>query len=184
MRTVQSLLMMRDPDLMKVSSVEENGSSPSSGDRQHDMSLSLPTNTFANSTTLPEPSSPFVNGGSDRGTESSNEDDNRTLCKSSAGPVKVNDNLTLLPRARRSLDTTSLNSGSSKTTDDEVITTADNLIDSISKRDFYTAESRSVKKIEKDVVKIRPKPTNSVSSAEDESGFSSMSSFQVNLSFF
>lgn len=190
MRTVQSLLSMRDPDLMKMSSMDDNASMTLSVDHHHhhhESSLSLQPNNFANSTTLPPDTSStsFISGGSDRGNESSNETDNSTsnrttLCKNSTSSIDANDNLSLLPRARRSLDATSLNSGSSKTTDDEVLTNADNnfVVDSIAKRDFFNVESRAMKKIEKDGVKIRPKPSNSVSSAEDESGFSSMSSFQ------
>ncbi|XP_051162654.1 uncharacterized protein LOC127282456 [Leptopilina boulardi] len=191
MRTVQSLLAMRDPDLMKMTSMENNGSITLSDDHQHhnnnhhhhEMSLSMQPNNFANSTTLPETSFVSDHDSSDRGNESCNEtenNNNRTICKNSTNTIdNANDNLSLLPRARRSLDATSLNSGSSKTTDDEVLTNTDNfvVVESISKRDFFTGESRSIKKIEKDV-KIRPKPSNSVSSAEDESGFSSMSSFQ------
>lgn len=195
MRTVQSLLSMRDPDLMKMSSMDDNASMTLSVDHHHhhhESSLSLQPNNFANSTTLPPDTSStsFISGGSDRGNESSNETDNSTsnrttLCKNSTSSIDANDNLSLLPRARRSLDATSLNSGSSKTTDDEVLTNADNnfVVDSIAKRDFFNVESRAMKKIEKDGVKIRPKPSNSVSSAEDESGFSSMSSFQVDSLF-
>ncbi|XP_033223165.1 uncharacterized protein LOC117176901 [Belonocnema kinseyi] len=181
MRTVQSLMAMREPDLARVSSMEENGSSPSPVDHQHhnDLSLSLQSNNFVNSTTLPDVS--FVGSSSDRGTESSNEGDCRSFCKTSSSTAETNINhlTSLLPGARRSLDATSLNSGSSKTTEeDEVLPTTNNYVDSIAKREFFGSDSRRVKKVEKDVVKIRPKPSNSVSSAEDESGFSSMSSFQ------
>lgn len=186
MRTVQSLMAMREPDLARVTSMQENGSSPSPVDHQNynDLSLSLQSNNFVNSTTLPDVS--FVGSSSDRGTESSNEGDCRSLYKSSSSTAETNDNhlTSLLPGARRSLDAASLNSGSSKTTEeDEVLPTANNYVDSIAKREFFGSDSRRVKKVEKDVVKIRPKPSNSVSSAEDESGFSSMSSFQVMIEF-
>ena len=182
MRTVQSLLAMREPDLARVTSMEENGSSPSPVDHHNNLSLSLQSNNFVNSTTLPAAS--FVGSSPDRSPELSNEGDNRSLCKSSFRTAETNDNqlTSLLPGARRSLDATSLNSGSSKTTEeDEVLPTCKTFVDSIAKRESFGSDPRSVKNVEKNVVKIRPLPSNSASSAEDESGFSSMTSFQVKI---
>ena len=184
MRTIQSLLTMREPDLARIISNEENNS-PSRAEHlnSNDISLSPQSRNFVNSTALTDPS--FISLSSDRGNESSKEGDSRSSCKSSPSNIEAHDSrLTLLPCARRSLDATSLNSGSSKTTEEYEILSSPNNFESIAKREFLGSTPRNAKKAENDVIKIRPKPSNSISSAEDESGFSSMSSFQVRITIF
>ncbi|XP_066600322.1 uncharacterized protein [Prorops nasuta] len=183
MRTVQSLLSMREPDLARVSPIDESESSPSPID--HHESLSLQNDSFANSTTLDAGS---TGSSSDRGNETGSSIDGgsrSSFSKSSSSAVETVRNLPhLLPGARRSLDATSLNSGSSKTTEEDDApllahrngpTVRHDPLNGIS----ASTPTRKFKKDEKKDTKIlRSKPSNSTSSAEDESGFSSMSSFQ------
>ncbi|XP_012279537.1 uncharacterized protein LOC105699254 [Orussus abietinus] len=158
MRTVQSLLAMREPDLARVSMAENNTC-------HVDRDASLQPN-FANSTAMQDSfggeleRSGYVKGNDDRGNP-------------------------LLPGTRRSLDATSLNSGSSKTTETTTTTEEDDaavpgILGPIEREFMGTPTSTPIRKKrqEKEVVRMRSKPATSVSSAEDESGFSSMSSFQ------
>ncbi|XP_003702840.1 uncharacterized protein LOC100877540 [Megachile rotundata] len=193
MRTVQSLLAMKEPDLARISPVGNNESSPSPVDRHrhnnHHESLTLQNNSFANSTSLQENSDYKRHSICDRGNESSGTDnDSRTCFLKSPNGVEVDRNLqNLLPGVRRSIDATSLNSGSSKTTEEEdglPHNTSFNV--SLPEHDGIfmctptstpVRRSRKVEKKEKEKCS-KSKPAASVSSVEDESGFSSMSSFQ------
>ncbi|KAG7189496.1 hypothetical protein KM043_017190 [Ampulex compressa] len=185
MRTVQSLLSMREPDLARITPTED-GSSPSPVEaHHHEASLPLQTDSFVNSTTLQDAA--YVGcSSSDRGNESSStEGDNRTCFpKSLRNSTEVDRNLqNLLPGVRRSLDSTSLNSGSSKATEEELRETMNGSIVERDRMFVGTPTSTPVRRTKKVDKKepgrsSRSKPTASVSSAEDESGFSSMSSFQ------
>lgn len=195
MRTVQSLLAMKEPDLVRISSMGNNESSPSPVDRHrhnnhhNEVSLTLQNNGFANSTSLQENSDYKRHSICDRGNESSGTDnDSRTCFLKSSNGVEVDRNLqNLLPGVRRSIDATSLNSGSSKTTEEEdglPHNTSFNV--SLPEHDGIfmctptstpVRRSRKVEKKEKEKCS-KSKPAASVSSVEDESGFSSMSSFQ------
>ncbi|XP_043255873.1 uncharacterized protein LOC122399328 [Colletes gigas] len=195
MRTVQSLLAMREPDLARISSIENNNSSPSPEDHHrhnnhhNEMSISLQNNSFVNSTTLQETTSYTRRPSSDRGNESSSTDNDSSTCfLKSLNVVEVDRNLqNLLPGVRRSIDATSLNSGSSKTTEEEDGLPTNNFLN-VSLRELdgmfmFTPTStpnKCTRKIEKKTKErsSKSKPAASVSSVEDESGFSSMCSFQ------
>ncbi|XP_076621876.1 uncharacterized protein LOC143342168 [Colletes latitarsis] len=195
MRTVQSLLAMREPDLARISSIENNNSSPSPEDHHrhnnhhNEISLSLQNDSFVNSTTLQETTSYTRRPSSDRGNESSSTDNDSSTCfLKSLNVVEVDRNLqNLLPGVRRSIDATSLNSGSSKTTEEEDGLPTNNFLN-VSLRELdgmfmFTPTSTPNKcnrKIEKKTKErsSKSKPAASVSSVEDESGFSSMCSFQ------
>ncbi|CAD1475647.1 unnamed protein product, partial [Heterotrigona itama] len=191
MRTVQSLLSMREPDLTRVSSTETSESSPSpvdhhrDSDTHNDESLNGLQNGLRESVRYGRRSS------CDGENESSSTDNDSRTCSlktSSKITVGVNQNLQgrLRPGVRRSSDATSSNSGSSKTTEEEDVSSNNNCCNGsiITDRDgvFSNAPTSStpnkrdnkVEKKEKD----KSKPAASVSSVEDESGFSSMSSFQ------
>lgn len=149
MRTVQSLLVMREPNLARLGSSQEvnGGISPLPLD-QHPSemsSLSLHSN-FANSTVLQQEvtststTATTLSGcsSSDRGTDGSCTDDeiNRTIYggATNANNSSSNNKLTgngsnsannvstttlMSPGARQSIDATSLNSASSKNTEDD-----------------------------------------------------------------
>lgn len=213
MRTVQSLLAMREPDLARMSPVDDGAASPSPvGNHHHhhlhhghqDTLLTLQNDSFVNSNSLQEENYGRCSGGSDRGNESSGTEMDNTrvvsscYLKSSSSSNEVNRNLqNLLPGVRRSLDATSLNSGSSKTTEEEdpiAISNRENggcriepreLVASFTSGGTSTSTpnkrtKRTEKKPNGDVNltarSTRSKIATSVSSAEDESGFSSMSS--------
>ncbi|KAK2586585.1 hypothetical protein KPH14_011463 [Odynerus spinipes] len=212
MRTVQSLLAMREPDLARMSPVDDGAASPSPVSNHHhhhhhhshhETSLTLPNDSFVNSNSLQEENYGRCSGVSDRGNESSGTEMDNTrvvsscYLKSSSNSNEVNRNLqNLLPGVRRSLDATSLNSGSSKTTEEEdpiAVSNRENGGSHIAPRELVTSfatgtststPNKRTKRIEKkpngDVVLMarstRSKVATSVSSAEDESGFSSMSS--------
>ncbi|XP_076752586.1 uncharacterized protein LOC143424421 [Xylocopa sonorina] len=196
MRTVQSLLAMREPELARISSMENNDSSSSPIDHHrhnnhhNEVSLTLQNNSFVNSISLQEATAYKRRSSSDRANESSNTDNDSRTCypKSSSNTVEINRNLqNLLPGIRRSLDATSLNSGSSKTTEEEDVLPNNNSFnisipdhESIFTCTPLSTPNRRAKKIEaKEKEKYsKSKPAASVSSVEDESGFSSMSSFQ------
>ncbi|KOC67263.1 hypothetical protein WH47_00133 [Habropoda laboriosa] len=196
MRTVQSLLAMREPDLIRIS-FDNNDSSPSPVDHHHhhnnhhnEVSLNMQNSSFANSTPLQEGTSYNRRSSSYRENEPSSTDNDSRTCflKSSSNTVDVVDrNLqSLLPGVRRSLDATSLNSGSSKTTEEEDVLPNNNSFNvSMSEHEgIFTCttsstpnrRARKVEKKEKEK-SLKSKPAASVSSVEDESGFSSMSSF-------
>lgn len=174
MRTVQSLLSTREPDLVRVSEADDNAS-PSPCDHE----MALPPN-FANSTILHDSSFSGCSS-SDRGSSRTDHD---TAYNNFRKPGDSS-GVCLLPGARRSLDATSLHSGSSKTTTSETTEEEDaaprSLI-AVLERDFSSTPSstpnRRKKPLTEPEIRFKPKPTASVSSAEDESGFSSMSSFQ------
>ncbi|XP_012267126.2 uncharacterized protein LOC105692477 [Athalia rosae] len=174
MRTVQSLLATREPDLVRASEGEENGSPSPSCDHE----MSLPTN-FANSTSLHD-SSFSACSSSDRASSRTDHDTSFNFRKVSS----ESNGSCLMPGVRRSLDATSLHSGSSKTTEttEEEDPGPRSLLTGVLEREFSGTPSstpiRRKKPSEPDVPIFKPKPTASVSSAEDESGFSSMSSFQ------
>ncbi|XP_033187014.1 uncharacterized protein LOC117155282 [Bombus vancouverensis nearcticus] len=190
MRTVQSLLLMREPDLTRISSIENNGSSPSPiedhryNNHHNEVSVTLQDGSYVNPTCL---QGAIGYSSYDHGTESSSTDnDSRSFVKTSSNIVEVSQSLRdLLPGIRRSVDTTSLNSGSSKTTEEEDLLPNNNCLNvSISNhKHIYvctptSTPNRRVRKVEKKEKPPKSKPTDSVSSVEDESGFSSMSSFQ------
>ncbi|XP_029052743.1 uncharacterized protein LOC114880656 [Osmia bicornis bicornis] len=195
MRTVQSLLAMKEPDLVRISSMENNESSPSPIDHHrhnnhhNEVSLSQ-SNSFVNSTSLQDASGYKRHSVCDRGNESSSTDNDSRTCflKSSSNSVEVDRNLqNLLPGVRRSIDATSLNSGSSKTTEeDDGLPRNASFNVSMPEHDgifMCTPTStpiRRTRKVEKKKKEkcSKSKPAASVSSVEDESGFSSMSSFQ------
>ncbi|XP_032670272.1 uncharacterized protein LOC116843713 isoform X2 [Odontomachus brunneus] len=164
LRLVDSLLATREPDLARVTPVEDNGSSPSPTERHHyhDVSVTLQSGNFVNSTTLQEAG----HVGTERGNESNlvQTGDSGSSCYAKTA-VEVNASLqaTSLPRTRRSPDTTSWNSSSSKTTEEE---------------DTAALAAPSSKQLEKKESTCKAKSPVSVSSAESESGFSSISSFQ------
>ncbi|XP_076234352.1 uncharacterized protein LOC143179154 [Calliopsis andreniformis] len=191
MKTVKSLLTMREPDLAKMMSIEHNESSPSPTDHHrhsnhyNEAPLSLQNNSFVNSTMLQEAAAHSTRPTSDRGIDN---DSRTSFLKTSSNVVEVERSLcSLLPGVRRSLDATSLNSGSSKTTEEEDgLPNSNSLNVSIPDHDgifLYTPTStpnkynRKAEKKEKER-SSKSKPAASVSSVEDESGFSSMSSFQ------
>ncbi|XP_031781913.1 flocculation protein FLO11 isoform X2 [Nasonia vitripennis] len=238
MRTVQSLLVMREPDLARLGSSQEvnGGISPLPLD-QHPAnmsSLSLHSN-FANSTALQQDISSTsttattLSGGSSsegRGTDGSSCTDdeiNRTIfggannasskLASNGSSANVSTTTLMSPGARQSIDATSLNSASSKNTEDDDCVSSSrnsNLSGLAHKQDSgcalqqngyhvqaptSTPHNRRLKKLDRKELHLkslrdwalgnssssvtsRPKPAASVSSAEDESGFSSMSSFQ------
>lgn len=190
MRTVQSLLSMREPDLARISSIENNESSPSPIEHHHynnhhnEVSETLQDGGYVNTTCLQEA---IGYSSCDHGNESSSTDnDSRCFVKSSSNIVEISQSLhDLLPGIRRSLDATSLNSGSSKTTEEEDLLPNNNYLNvSISNhKHIYVCTPtstpyRRVRKVEKKEISSKSKPTASVSSVEDESGFSSLSSFQ------
>ncbi|XP_053973952.1 uncharacterized protein LOC128873931 [Hylaeus volcanicus] len=195
MRTVQSLLAMREPDLARISSLENNESSPSPIDHHrhnnhhNEVSLSLQNGNFVTSTTSQEGNGYTRHLGSDHGNKSSSTDNESRICfLKSLNGVEVDRNLqNLLPGVRRSIDATSLNSGSSKTTEEEDGLPNNNFFNvSLPQHDcafMFTPTStpnkctRKVEKKPKDRC-LKSKPAASVSSVEDESGFSSMCSFQ------
>ncbi|CAK9833478.1 hypothetical protein ANTRET_LOCUS10155 [Anthophora retusa] len=197
MRTVQSLLAMREPELIRIS-LDNNDSSPSPIDHHHnnnnnnhhnEVSLSTQNGSFVNSTPLQEGTGYNRRSSCYRGNESSNTDNDSRTCflKSSSNTMDVDRNLqSLLPGVRRSLDATSLNSGSSKTTEEEDGLPNNNSFNvSMSENEgIFTCTTSStpnkrVRKVEKKEKEksLKSKPAASVSSVEDESGFSSMSSF-------
>lgn len=155
------MLATREPDLARVTPVEDNGSSPSPTERHHghhyhDVSATLQSGGFANSTTLQEAG----HVGTERGNESNlaQAGDSGSSCYAKTAEVNAS-----LPRTRRSPDTTSWNSSSSKTTEEE---------------DTAALAAPSPKQLEKKEPSCKAKSPVSVSSAESESGFSSISSFQ------
>ncbi|XP_012171866.1 uncharacterized protein LOC100651463 isoform X2 [Bombus terrestris] len=193
MRTVQSLLSMREPDLVRISSIENNESSPSPTERHrynnhhNEVSVTLQDGSYVNATCLQEAIGYNRCSSYDHGNESSSTDnDSRCFVKSSSNIVEISQGFhDLLPDIRRSVDTTSLNSGSSKTTEEEDLLPNNNCFNvSISNhKHIYvctptSTPNRRVRKVEKKDKSSKSKPTASVSSVEDESGFSSMSSFQ------
>ncbi|KZC05670.1 PREDICTED: uncharacterized protein LOC107194019 [Dufourea novaeangliae] len=196
MRTVQSLLAMREPDLARIASVDNSESSPSPVDHlrhnnnhHNEVSLPLQNSSFVNSTTLQEAVSYTRRRSCDRGNETRVTDSDSRMCfiKSSSHVVEADRSLqNLLPGVRRSIDATSLNSGSSKTTEEEdCLQIINPLNGSLPEHDgtfMFTPTStpnKCTRKVEKRKERYsKSKPAASVSSVEDESGFSSMSSFQ------
>lgn len=190
LRTVESLLSMREPDLARVTPVEDNGSCPSPipdhHHRHHDPSLSLPSGNFANSTTLLEATA-YAGNCSGRGNESSNGRSNDSRSPSLVKPsvAELARNLqAFVPAVRRSSDTASWNSSSSKTTeeDDAIALAASSSNGATSTGTPTSTLGRTAKRLEKREEKLgktKVKPASSpVSSAEGESGFFSISSFQ------
>lgn len=176
---------MREPDLVRMTPVEENGSSPSptvDHQRHHDMSFSLPSGNFANSTTLQEAAAYSGCSSSSRGNESSSgqQSDSRSPSLVKMSVTEFTRNLqSFVPSVRRSPDTASWNSSSSKTTEEEDIVAL-----ATSSNGATSTLSRVAKRLEKKestglAGKPKVKPASSpVSSAEGESGFFSISSFQ------
>jgi hypothetical protein len=191
LRTVESLLSMREPDLARVIPIEDNGSCPSpipDHHRHHDpSSLSLANGNFANSTSLQE--STAYGGCSGRGNEVSSNgqpSDNRLpshlVIKSSVCEFARNLQA-FVPGVRRSPDTASWNSSSSKTTEEEdAIGLASSSNGAMSTGTPTSTLGRAAKRLDKREEKLgkgKVKPSSSpVSSAEGESGFFSISSFQ------
>ncbi|XP_014484204.1 PREDICTED: uncharacterized protein LOC106749347 [Dinoponera quadriceps] len=161
LRLVDSLLATREPDLARVTPVEDNGSSPSPTERHHyhDVSASLQSGNFVNSTTLQEAGHI---GGDHRNESSIAQGDSGSSCFVKNSEMNASLQATL-PRTRRSPDAASWNSGSSKTTEEE---------------DTTALATSSPKQLEKKEPTCKAKSPVSVSSAESESGFSSISSFQ------
>jgi len=190
LRTVESLLSMREPDLARMTPVEENGSSPSptvDHHRHHDTSFSLSNSNFANSTTLQEATASSGCSNSSRGNESSSghQDDSRSPSLVKTSVIEFTRNLqSFVPSVRRSPDTASWNSSSSKTTEEEDILALAASNGITSNGTPISTLSRTTKRLEKKesmglVGKPKVKPASSpVSSAEGESGFFSISSFQ------
>lgn len=193
MRTVQSLLSMREPDLFRILSIENNSPSPIDHHRHNnhhnEISLSLQNDSFINSTSLREDGTYNKRSNCNRGNESSNTDNDNRICffKSSSNITEIDQNLqNLLPGIRRSLDATSLNSGSSKTTEEEDVLSNNNNCFNVSMPNDHifsctptSTPNKHDRKAEKEKDQSsKSKPAASVSSVEDESGFSSMSSFQ------
>ncbi|XP_076293540.1 uncharacterized protein LOC143215346 [Lasioglossum baleicum] len=196
MRTVQSLLSMREPDLTRYTPVDNTESSPSPVDHgrhnshNNEVSLSLQNNSFVNSTTVQEAVSYARRRSCDHGNESRGvESDGRTCFMKSLSHVAETERSlqSLLPGVRMSIDATSLNSGSSKTTEEEDALLAHSSINVSLPENVNTfmftptsTPNKSTRKIEKKEKErySKSKPAFSVSSVEDESGFSSMSSFQ------
>lgn len=186
LRTVESLLSMREPDLARMTPVEENGSCPSptvDHHRHHDTSFSLPSGNFANSTTLQEAAAYSSN----RGNESSGQQgDSRSPSLVKTSITEFTRNLqSFIPSVRRSPDTASWNSSSSKTTEEEdIVALAGSSTGATSNGTPISTLSRAAKRLEKKestglAGKPKVKPASSpVSSAEGESGFFSISSFQ------
>lgn len=164
MRTVQSLLLMREPDLAKMSCENLQLSDDKILNETHDFE----TGNFANSTILAD-----VNGCFSSSPRSSGQ--NETLDEISKRESSL---CSSTPGARNSIDSTSLNSGSSK--EDEVQSNIGNAVP-------FTKQAHLVngKRIRDGNATWHPKSrtTNSVSSVEDESGFSSLSSFQEVCNF-
>lgn len=174
MRMVQSLLLMREPNLANLNREDTLSVLES---QRGDETLSLQTNScFANSTALilaPSESS-FLNGAS-AGAAS------RASFKSSSSSSEVDNNFEAGTR-------TSLDSGSSKTTEDDRQSTkndfaANNNSQMVNGGPLALAlvvnstPLRRINRIKREEMAFKSKhETNS--SAEDESGFSSMSSFQ------
>lgn len=175
---------MREPDLARMTPVEENESSPSpTVDHHHDTSFSL--SNFANSTTLQEAAAYSGCSGSSRGNDSSSgqQSDSRSPSLVKTSVTEFTRNLSnFAPSVRRSPDTASWNSSSSKTTEEEDIVASSN--GATSNGTPISTLSRAAKRVEKKeptglVGKHKIKPASSpVSSAEGESGFFSISSFQ------
>ncbi|XP_018368703.1 PREDICTED: uncharacterized protein LOC108764815 [Trachymyrmex cornetzi] len=190
LRTVESLLSMREPDLARMTPVEENGSSPSPtmDHHRHDTSFSLSSSNFANSTTLQEATASSGCSSSSRGNESSNghQDDSRSPSLIKTSVIEFTRNLqSFVPSVRRSPDTASWNSSSSKTTEEEdIIALAASSNGVTSNGTPISTFNRATKRLEKKestglAGKPKVKPASSpVSSAEGESGFFSISSFQ------
>ncbi|XP_015598422.1 uncharacterized protein LOC107269265 isoform X2 [Cephus cinctus] len=104
MRTVQSLLAVKEPDLARVPHSEDNVS-PSPVEQ--DMTSQA---NFANNRSSQE--SPF--NVSERGSSGTDSVSEKAFSRKDSGTTPLPG---MLPGARRSLDATSLNSGSSKTTE-------------------------------------------------------------------
>ncbi|XP_018309196.1 uncharacterized protein [Mycetomoellerius zeteki] len=191
LRTVESLLSMREPDLVRMTPVEENGSSPSptvDHHRHHDTSFSLSSSNFANSTTLQEATASSECSSSSRGNESrsGHQGDSRSPSLVKTSVTEFTRNLqSFVPSVRRSPDTASWNSSSSKTTEEEdIIALAASSNEVTSNGTPISTLSKATKRLEKKestglAGKSKVKPASSpVSSAEGESGFFSISSFQ------
>ncbi|XP_071566650.1 uncharacterized protein [Temnothorax nylanderi] len=191
LRTVESLLSMREPDLTRMTPVEENGSSPSptvDHHRHHDASFSLPTGNFANSTTLQEAAAYSGCSSSSRGNESisGQQSDSRSPSLVKTSVTEFTRNLqNFTPSVRRSPDTASWNSSSSKTTEEEdLVAFTASSSGATSNGTPISTLTRAAKRLEKKestglIGKSKVKPASSpVSSAEGESGFFSISSFQ------
>lgn len=157
LRTVQSLLATREPDLARVSEPEDCRLSGSPPPLPNFAATCNSVTGIAASTTTTTTT-----------TTTGNEKSENVNC--------------LLPGARRSLDATSIHSsGSSSKTTETTEEDEPGLLD----REFPPALQSSTpnRKSNKNSSsepepRFKPKPPASVSSAEDESGFSSMSSFQ------
>ncbi|XP_014614794.1 PREDICTED: uncharacterized membrane protein DDB_G0293934-like, partial [Polistes canadensis] len=226
MRTVQSLLSMREPDLSRVSPYDDSGISPSPTSNhyhhhhhhhhhRHDSSSMSQGDNFMNNTSsivvqddnyvrcIDESERELVN--ETNCLEYQNRDDNCQTKLLSSSNTDVNRNIqNLLPGIRNSVDGSSYNSvvsSNKTTTEDEeqiiIVSNRDNIIDNntrericnIGNNNTSTPLTKSHKRIEKKGINgggindlmvraVRAKLANSVSSADDESGFSSMSSFQ------
>lgn len=177
---------MREPDLARIEDTSGFSTSPTADHhRHHDASLSLPNGNFANSTTLTEAGA-YV--GCRGNVESSGGQQNdSSLAKPMSSSVELNRNLqAFVPGVRRSPDTTSWNSSSSsgKTTEEEdTVALAVPSNGTTSTGTPNSTLSRTAKRTEKKESgsgqKTKIKPASSpVSSAEGESGFFSISSFQ------
>ncbi|XP_015187737.1 PREDICTED: uncharacterized membrane protein DDB_G0293934-like, partial [Polistes dominula] len=240
MRTVQSLLSMREPDLSRVSPYDDSGISPSPTNNhyhnhhhqyhhhhhhhRHDSSMSQGDN-FMNTSIVQDDNYDDSNRCIDENEREliNNETNcleyqNRDNCQSkllssssSSSNTDVNRNIqNLLPGVRTSVDASSYNSASSsnKTMEDDeqqiIVSNRDNTIDNNTRNEqricntvnnTSTPLNKCQKRIDKKgmnnnnngggggindlmVRAVRAKLANSVSSADDESGFSSMSSFQ------
>lgn len=176
---------MREPDLARMTPVEE-GSSPSpTVDRHNDTSFSISSGNFANSTILQEAAAYSGSSSSNRGNESisGQQCDSRSPSLVKTSVTEFTRNLqSFVPSVRRSPDTASWNSGSSKTTEEEDVTASSN--GATSNGTPISTISRAAKRLEKKEStgpggKTKVKPASSpVSSGEGESGFFSISSFQ------
>lgn len=190
LRTVESLLAMREPDLARVTPIEDNGSSPSPtvDHRHHDTSLSLPNGNFANSTMLQEATYPPGNGHGNESISNDQQDDSGSGSLIKPPVAEFARNLhAFVPGVRRSPDTASWNSSSSsKTTEEEDTVALATPSNGTSNGTPTSTLSRTAKRLEKresnpgsSAGRTKVKPASSpVSSAEGESGFFSISSFQ------
>lgn len=157
MRTVQSLLSMREPDLSRLDQSQDLISCTSQTDldslHQQLPDTSIPiapnVNDFANSTIIGDDSQSTTSS-QNQGTSEIDEAP-RTIVKSvarlSLGPAQLTSLMN--PRTRQSVDASSLNSSSSKTTEDEDSGTAPTSIkkESIKCVEKTSSSNNPVKKV-------------------------------------
>nr|XP_033336414.1 uncharacterized protein LOC117226311 [Megalopta genalis] len=193
MRTAQTLLATREPDLARITPVDNTDSSPSPVDydqhngHHNEMPQSLQNNSFVNSTAAQGKAKYSRRRSNDhgRGAES---DDRPCLGKSLCHMTGIDLSLeNLPPSGRMSIDATSVNSGSSKTTEEEDAVPVNGTCNvplqqhtvtfALAPTSTPNKPTANIEKKEKDRCPKTKQPA-SVCSVEDESGFSSFNSFQ------